>query len=188
MRIVGGSLKGKKLLFLKNKTTRPLRDLVKESVFNTILHSNLIKLEIINSNILDVYSGIGSFGLECLSREASNVLFVENNKEALSILKENINNLSVANKTKVYNNDIEVFLRKKNEQNKFDIVFFDPPFDSDYYKDQLVLLKKNNFCNKKNLIVIHRENKKDDDLSEILNVLVVKEYGRSKIIFGTLIF
>ena len=106
MRIVGGSLKGKKLLFLKNKTTRPLRDLVKESVFNTILHSNLIKLEIINSNILDVYSGIGSFGLECLSREASNVLFVENNKEALSILKENINNLSVANKTKVYNNDI----------------------------------------------------------------------------------
>jgi 16S rRNA (guanine966-N2)-methyltransferase len=188
MRIIGGSLKGKKLFFLKNKVTRPLRDLVKESVFNTILHSNLITLEIINSNILDVYSGTGSFGLECLSREASNVLFIENNKEALSILEENINNLSVGNKTKVHNGDIEVFLRKKNERNKFDIVFFDPPFDNYYYKDQLVLLKKNNFCNKKNLIVIHRENKKDDDLSEILNVLLVKKYGRSRIIFGTLIF
>ena len=188
MRIIGGFLKGKKLFFLKNKTTRPLRDLVKESVFNTILHSKLIKIKIINSRILDVYSGTGSFGLECLSREASNVFFVENNKEALNILEENINKLSVANKSRVYAGDIKAFLKKENHHNKFDIVFFDPPFENDYYKDQLVLLKKNNFCNKKHLIVIHRENKKDEDLNEVLKILLIKKYGRSKLIFGTLIF
>jgi len=88
----------------------------------------------------------------------------------------------------VYSNDIEIFLNKKNNYNKFDIVFFDPPFESDDYKKQLTLLKENNFCNKQHLVVLHRENKKNEDLNEVLKVLLVKKYGRSKVIFGTLIF
>ena len=62
MRIISGFLKGKKINFFKNQTTRPLKDSVKENIFNILKHSKLIKVEIENSNVLDLYSGIGSFG------------------------------------------------------------------------------------------------------------------------------
>ena len=81
MRIISGSLKGKSVQFLKNKVTRPLKDAVKESVFNILKHSNLINVKIENSNVLDLYSGIGSFGLESISRGAKQVTFVENDNE-----------------------------------------------------------------------------------------------------------
>ncbi len=63
MRIISGKLKGKTISFLKSSITRPLKDSVKESIFNIIVHSNLLTVKIKNSNILDLYSGIGSFGL-----------------------------------------------------------------------------------------------------------------------------
>ena len=62
MRVISGFLKGKKIKYLKNKITRPLKDSVKENIFNILIHSNLIKIKIDKSNVLDLYSGIGSFG------------------------------------------------------------------------------------------------------------------------------
>ena len=94
MRIISGNFKGKKIIQPKNKSTRPLKDLTKESIFNIIKHSNKFNLEIEKSNILDLFSGVGSFGLECLSRGALRVTFVENYKEVLPILKKNILNLN----------------------------------------------------------------------------------------------
>ena len=75
MRIISGNFKGKKLFVPLNKNTRPLKDLVKESIFNLINHSKNINLEIENSLILDLFSGTGSFGVECLSRGARKVFF-----------------------------------------------------------------------------------------------------------------
>ena len=66
MRIISGKYKGKKILQPKDLTTRPLKDLTKESIFNIIIHSNKFNVKIKNSNILDLFSGVGSFGLECL--------------------------------------------------------------------------------------------------------------------------
>ena len=66
MRIISGKLKGKSILFLKTSDTRPLKDSVRENIFNVLTHSNLINLNLQNSNILDLYSGVGSFGLEAL--------------------------------------------------------------------------------------------------------------------------
>ena len=75
MRIISGIHKGKLVKFLKTSITRPLKDLsVRESVFNILEHSNKIPIRINNSNILDLYSGIGSFGLEALSRGAKKLL------------------------------------------------------------------------------------------------------------------
>ena len=80
MRIISGIFKGKKLYQPKDEFTRPLKDLTKESLFNIIVHSNKFNGKIKDANILDLFSGIGSFGLECLSREARIVTFVENYK------------------------------------------------------------------------------------------------------------
>ena len=94
MRIISGYLKGKKINLPKDKKTRPLKDMVKESIFNILVHSNKIKFQIKNSEILDLFSGSGSFGLECVSRGAKKVYFNENYKEAIEILKKNIKNLN----------------------------------------------------------------------------------------------
>ena len=95
MRIIGGNLKGKKILIPKDDKTRPLRDLVKESIFNLILHSNKFNCSINDSNILDLFSGTGSFGLECISRNSKMITFFENHNEALYVLKKNINSLNL---------------------------------------------------------------------------------------------
>ena len=74
MRIISGNCKGKKILEPKDLNTRPLKDLTKESIFNIIVHSNKFNIKLENSNILDLFSGVGSFGLECLSRGSANLL------------------------------------------------------------------------------------------------------------------
>ena len=147
MRIITGFLKGKKINFINSPITRPLRDLVKENIFNVILHSNLINVDLLNSKILDLYSGVGSFGIECISRGAKNITFVE--------------------------------------KNKFEIIFLDPPFAESTYINELESIKSLNLCVKKHLIIVHRERKTNDNLSKILKIISIKNYGRSKIIFGS---
>ena len=78
MRIISGNLKGKKISEPIDLSTRPLKDLTKESIFNILIHSNKFNIKLKNSDILDLFSGVGSFGLECLSRGASSSTFVEN--------------------------------------------------------------------------------------------------------------
>ena len=90
MRIIAGKLKGAILHLPKDKNTRPLKDLARESIFNLLTHSNKVSLQLEHSNILDLYAGTGSFGLECLSREAESVCFVEKKKSAIEILEKNI--------------------------------------------------------------------------------------------------
>ena len=103
MRIISGFLKDKKMDFLKSLTTRPLRDFVKENIFNIIKHSNLVNLKLENANVLDLYSGVGSFGIECISRGAKKSTFVECDSEALIILKKNLYNLNIEEKSEVFN-------------------------------------------------------------------------------------
>ena len=88
MRIISGNFKGKKILLPKDKLTRPLKDLTKESIFNILKHSKLLNIGLESSNILDLFSGVGSFGLECLSRGAKNVTFLESYADVLSVLKK----------------------------------------------------------------------------------------------------
>jgi len=107
MRIIAGKLKGATLHMLKDKDTRPLKDLARESIFNLLTHSNKISLQLEQSNILDLYAGTGSFGLECLSRQAKSVCFIEEKKYAIEILEKNIEKLKVKNnnlKIKNYGN------------------------------------------------------------------------------------
>ena len=97
MRIISGFLKGKKL------------DFVKENIFNVINHSNLINIKLENANILDLYSGVGSFGIECISQGVKKSTFVENDNKALSILKKNLNDLKVEDRWEIFNEKTSFF-------------------------------------------------------------------------------
>lgn len=183
MRIISGSLKGRTIDFLKNTNTRPLKDAVKENIFNIIEHSRLINVKVLNSNILDLYSGVGSFGIECISRGASKVTFVEKNATAVTVLKENLINLSILNQSKIYNYKIEDILDKEIKE-RFQIFFLDPPFKNYDFLKNLKLIKNRKIFEKDHIIIIHRETKTNDDLNDIINIVETKKYGRSKIIFG----
>ncbi len=183
MRIISGKLKGKTISFLKSSTTRPLKDSVKESIFNIIVHSNLLEINLKNSNILDLYSGIGSFGLECISRGANKVTFVERNRNTADVLKKNILNLGVKKNVTVEIDETNNFL-KKSFAEKFEIFFLDPPFKDETYLKGLRSIKNNENFKKNHIIIIHRERGSLEDFSDIFNPILIKQYGRSKIIFG----
>tara|TARA_Y200000002_G_C22536673_1_gene602113 strand:- start:385 stop:948 length:564 start_codon:yes stop_codon:yes gene_type:complete len=183
MRIIGGKLKRKSLNFLRSLNTRPLKDSVKESIFNVISHSNILNINLNKSQILDLYSGIGSFGIECLSRGASSVTFVEKETKALKILENNLKELILLQNSVIINQKTEEFLSKKQNL-QFDIIFLDPPFkDVNFIKD-LKLIYKNKIYKKKHAVIIHREKNSSEDLKNVLDILIIKKYGRSKIIFA----
>jgi len=184
MRIISGNFKGKKILLPKDKLTRPLKDLTKESIFNILKHSKLLKIELENSNILDLFSGVGSFGLECLSRGAKNVTFLESYKEVLSVLKKNIDNLNQQNQTKVIEKDIFSENTLKLLNDKFDIIFMDPPYKEKKLSYLLNAITKLKLLKTGGIIIIHRHKKEEDDLPEEFNLILEKNYGISKIIFG----
>ena len=128
MRIIGGNFKGKKILEPKDKETRPLKDLTKESIFNIINHSNKFSINLEKSYVLDLFSGTGSFGLECLSRKAKHVCFVENYIGILPILKNNLSNLKTVKNYSIIEKNILIDIDFLEKKEKFDIIFLDPPY------------------------------------------------------------
>mgnify|MGYP001180568379 FL=1 len=183
MRVISGFLKGKLLSFTKSNITRPFKDSVKENIFNIIIHSKFINIEIKKSTVLDLYCGIGSFGIECISRGANKIFFVDEDPKAFKILNENLKSLGIEKKTKAINDKIENYLETISSE-RFQIIFFDPPFKEIDYLNHLKLIKKKKIYRNNHLIIIHRDKKSKDDYNKILDPLIVKQYGRSKIIFG----
>tara|TARA_B100000787_G_scaffold83030_1_gene61166 strand:+ start:306 stop:872 length:567 start_codon:yes stop_codon:yes gene_type:complete len=184
MRIVSGNYKGKKILLPKDKLTRPLKDLTKESIFNIIKHSKLLDVNLEGSNILDLFSGVGSFGLECLSRGAANVTFLESYKEVLTILKKNINNLKLQDSSSVIEKNIFAENTLKILNNRFDIIFMDPPFKEKKIIDLLNTIIKLRLLKDNGIIIIHRHKKEEDVFPNKFDIIIKKNYGISKIIFG----
>lgn len=184
MRIISGIAKGKKIILPINKKTRPLKDMVRESIFNILKHSDLLKLELEKCNILDLFSGVGSFGLEAISRGAKKVVFFENYKPAVNLLSKNIDILSFKNKTEICNKNIYAVNCFKDLKNKFNIVFLDPPFKEKNINLILENLSNSKLFNSETLIIIHRHKKTLDSLDKILKIKKEKIYGSSKILFG----
>ena len=183
MRIISGDFKGKKIFQPKDKQTRPLKDLTKESIFNIIDHSNLININLKNSNILDLFSGVGSFGLECLSRGASTVTFFENYINAVKILKLNISNLNINKKARIIEKNVydEGSLDSLNK--KFEIIFIDPPFKEKKLNYLLKKIYKLKILKKNGLIIIHRHKKEENKFPEEYKIVKEKIYGISKLFF-----
>ena len=185
MRIISGKFKGKKINLPNDKTTRPLRDLVKEALFNVIEHSNKINIELKNSVILDLFSGSGSFGLEAISRGAKKCLFVENYPSALLSLDKNIKNLKCQESCHLNKLDCFKFIEnvQKNEF-KLDIIFLDPPYREERINFIIEEILKKNILNKNGIIIVHRHKKDNIKLTEKLNIIDLRLYGISKIIFA----
>ncbi len=185
MRIIGGKCKGKKIFLPIDHNTRPLRSLVKESIFNLISHSKKFDCSINNSEILDLFSGTGSFGLECLSRNAKKITFFENYTEALHVLKKNIKMLKFENKCEIIEEDcFKFFDVKKTFKFKFDIIFMDPPYKEKKINLLIDLILTKKILKNDGILILHRHKKDNIRISDKIKILDERIYGISKIIIG----
>ena len=185
MRIIAGKFKGKKLFLPKDKNTRPLKDLVKESIFNLLEHSAQIKKKIKDASVLDLFSGSGSFGLECISRGSQDVYFFENYSLAIRTLKKNILLFDQNNNSKVFEEDCFNYFNSKNILNKsFDIIFVDPPFKETKINKLIENIIEKKILNKRGIIIIHRHKKDKLEITKKIKILDIRNYGISKVYFG----
>ena len=183
MRIIGGKFKGKKLNLPNKEITRPLRDIVKESIFNLIIHSKKIKMEIDNSKILDLFAGSGSFGIECFSRGADKIFFCENNIETINILKKNLS-MFIDNDSFniIYKDCFELLNSEKKFSSKFDIIFVDPPYKELRLKKIILDIYEKNILEEQGVIIIHRHYKEKLEIPDQLKIVEDRKYGLSRII------
>lgn len=183
MRIISGIFKGKKILDPKDIKTRPLKDLTKESIFNIINHSKKFNINLEDSVILDLFSGVGSFGIECLSREARKVIFVENYNGVLPILKKNLLSINPSHIYEILEKNIYDKSTFSKFNDRFDLIFLDPPYKDKNLETVLNHIKEAEILKKSGVIIIHRHKKEIDTMPKGFKVIEEKKYGISKIIF-----
>ena len=179
MRIISGTARGTKLYTLEGLNTRPTLDRVKESIFN------IIQNEIRDSIALDLFAGSGSIGLELASRGAKQVILCDKSCESIKIIKKNITKTHLEEKIKIYNSDFKSCLQ--NLKNiKLDLIYLDPPYDTNFIKESLQMILQLQLINQKSLIIAETDDSKRilDDIEDLkLKLIDKRKYGRANIIF-----
>lgn len=150
VRIISGLWRGQKLPVLNVEGLRPTSDRVKETLFNWLM------ADIHASRCLDCFAGSGSLGFEALSRQANFVLMLERDKNVATRLNANLARLRTTN-GKVIQTDTLQFLANINQDQPFDIVFLDPPFNHNLIPTCLEWLEKNNWLTANALIYLETE-------------------------------
>ena len=179
MRIISGKARGTNLYTLKGMTTRPTLDRVKESLFN------IIQNKIPNCLFLDLFAGSGAIGLEAASRGAEKVILCDKSKEAIEIIRKNIEKTHMNDKVELYNLDYESVLRNKITDT-LDIIYIDPPYESEYAIKSIEIILEKKLVNEKSIIIVETDNE-EKILKELenlpINVIDQRKYGRASIIF-----
>ena len=128
MRIIGGIYRHRLIEYPLDNKTRPTKDRIREAIFNALG-------DISNTSVLDLYAGSGSMGLEALSRGANKATFIDVSLEAIKCIKNNVKTLNIsANSASIYQiSDLEALNKFKENNEQFDIVFLDPPYQEGDY-------------------------------------------------------
>jgi len=143
MRIITGKARGRRLREPKNMDIRPTTEMVKESIFN------IVQFEIEGRRVLDLFAGTGQLGLEALSRGAASCVFVDESREAVALVQENLARCKLGGGT-VVAGDALAYLRRGGT---FDLIFLDPPYGSDLAEKALGLIKEFDILSEGGIIV-----------------------------------
>lgn len=169
LRVISGSARGLKLESLDGLNTRPTLDKVKQAIFNMLFDKTY------DATVLDLFAGSGAMGIESLSRGSIKVTFVDVKKDAIDIINKNISKAKFTDKSTVVHSDYISFLQNCDE--KFDIVFLDPPYDSDFIVNALSLFYNKNLLNKDAFIIIESARQNIPEIPEFYTILKQKFYG-----------
>lgn len=173
VRIIAGLWRGRKLPVLNAVGLRPTADRIKETLFNWLMPY------IADTNCLDCFAGSGALGFEALSRQASQVTFLELDKNTAAQLNKNLQTLKCSpQQAQVVNQDSLLFLKRYQNQPHFDLVFVDPPFHFNLVEQTVSLLVQYNWLKENALVYIETEKDKKPTIPEGWILLKEKNSGQ----------
>ena len=173
LRIISGTLGSRRIKTLRNTNLKPTPEKLREKIFSWLMS------DINDARCLDLFAGSGSLGIEAISNGADSCTFVEQNPNLYKNLKENISTLSLEEKTKLHRTRAEDFVRRFKDV-PFDIIFFDPPYERDYYNNFFkIFLSK--LCKKGSMIYVeqsaHDKVLENDSLQNLKNSKIGEAQG-----------
>lgn len=181
MRVISGKARGTKLNTIESNLTRPTLDRVKESLFN------IIQNEIEDAVVLDLFAGSGAIAIEFLSRGAKQAYLCDKSQDACKIIKQNLDKTKLTSNSTVLNKDYKKCLNELKKINeKFDIIFLDPPYEANLAIDAIKIIKELDLLKEQGSIIIETDQASRE--LKNLNKLGIKEidcrrYGRVSLIF-----
>lgn len=173
MRVIAGTARGKRLESLDGLHTRPTTDRVKESVFN------LLQPYVREAKVLDAFAGSGALGIEALSRGAARCTFLENDKAAQNVVRLNLSGTRLSDKATLLEGDAVSFLKRTEE--KFSLIFLDPPYDSGLYTEALSQIAAREILLPGGVISVEQRAGDAFSVPEKLSVLKERKYGKTAI-------
>lgn len=178
MRVIAGTARSLRLKTPTGMDTRPTTDRIKETLFN------MLQPHIPDAVFIDLYSGSGGIGIEALSRGARHAYFVENNKNALACITDNLRFTGFTDRATILKQDVLSALHGIREK-EADIIFMDPPYDHDYERQVLHILESAPYVTERTLIVIEASLESDFSYLEQMGFVLIKEkcYKTNKHIF-----
>ncbi len=178
MRVISGSARGHKLKAPKGLTTRPTTDRIKESLFN------ILAPDIYGCRFLDLFSGSGAIGIEALSRGAERAVFVDSDRNSLSVIKDNISAVKLEKKAEVIGCDVRTaIMRLSSDKALFDIIFMDPPYKKGYTQETLTYIAEQNILAPDGYIVAEISSEEEIPSSDGLELKRIKDYKTTKMVF-----
>ena len=173
MKVIAGIYKGRNIDTIKDTATRPMMGITREGIFNTLQFS------FENADVLDLFAGSGSMGIEALSRGAKYVTFIDNSPDCIKQINKNLQQYK--NDYSVLKLDVSNYINEVAR--KYDIVFYDPPFEYVTEDINTDISEIGNNLNKNAFIVIHRHsNSSSIVLPNDVELYKEKYYGQSKIL------
>ena len=164
MRVIAGTARSLPLKTIDGPETRPTTDRIKETLFN------MLQMDVPGCRFLDLYAGSGAIGIEALSRGASKVVFVDKSKACTDVIKANLKFTRLEEDAEVITGGVlETIAALGNRNERFDIIFMDPPYDHELEKQVLLALQGRSFVDEDTVIIV--EASKHTDFS------YVEEYG-----------
>ena len=181
MRVISGKARGTKLSSIESLSTRPTLDRVKESLCN-IIQNNLK-----GAVVLDLFAGSGQLGIEALSRGADKAYLCDINRDAVKMIKQNLEKTKLKDKAVVINEDYKKALRTLNTNEKFDIIFIDPPYKEDIAVDSIIDIIHESRLKENGIMIIETDEIERDlrEINKIENIKIIdqRKYGRASLIF-----
>lgn len=180
MRVIAGTARRLPLVTPKGMETRPTTDRIKETLFN------ILQNDLPGCHFLDLFAGSGAIGIEALSRGAAKAVFVDNSKEALSCIRQNLEKTHLADRAIVIGQDCAGAIHALDAKKMhFDIIFMDPPYDRGLEQQVLTALRQSCLVTEDTLIIVEASLETEFDYTESLGYEIVREkiYKTNKHIF-----
>jgi len=176
MRIIAGIHRGRILANPRDRTVRPTTDRAKQTIFDIL--SNRILFD--GVQVLDLFAGSGSLGLEAISRGAASVTFVDSSRDSLTLVQKNIGALHCGDRCTVYQADVFWYLR--NTQARYDLVFADPPYRLEKIGTIPTAIHDSGVLKQDAFVVMEHSRESTVELDESMYTVVRKPFGQTTVL------